>query len=140
MWRSIPHQQANPFIQNDRHRGRRSILAWTGSIALVRSALFVRVPTGYTWPMDKQQALDRLTGPGDRPNSEVAHAIMVALEHCATLNEVAERMDITPEELELIYPGAISEAGQIGSFRHSTQPLASGNAPEPLYVHDHNHP
>jgi hypothetical protein len=90
--------------------------------------------------MDKQQALDRLTGPDDRPNSEIAHAIMAAFEHGVTLNEVAERMDITPEELELIYPGAISEAGQIGNFRHPTQPLASGNAPEPLYVHDHNHP
>lgn len=111
-----------------------------GSIVLVRHALFVGVPTGYTWRMDKWQTLDRLTRPGDRPNSETAHAIMVALEHGATLDEVSERVGITPEELELSYPGAISEAGQVGNFRHPTQPLASGNAPEPLYVRGHDHP
>lgn len=88
--------------------------------------------------MDKQQTLDRLARADDRPNAETAHAIMTALEHGATLDEVAEHMGVTPEELRLTYPGAISEAGQMGNFRYPTQPLASGKVPERLYVHDHD--
>jgi transposase-like protein len=86
--------------------------------------------------MSKQQALDRLAGADARPSAETAHMIMTALEHGATIGEIAERINVSPEILERSYPGAISEAGRRGNFRAPTDSLVVSDAPKPLYVTD----
>ena len=68
--------------------------------------------------MTKQDALARLRGGRSRPGHEVALEIMAALEHGATVPEVAAALDTTPERIEIAFPGAISEAGRLGHIRH----------------------
>jgi hypothetical protein len=68
--------------------------------------------------MTKQQALDKLIGVGDRPHSEINQIVMVAHEHGATPDEIADRLGITSDALLMTYPDAISEAGRLGHFRH----------------------
>ncbi len=92
-------------------------------------------PDGYYGIVTKRQALDQLVElDGSHPNEATALQIMTAVQHGATLNEVADRLGISTETLESDYPGAIDEAGRIGHFRHPDGDPAVSEAVKPLYV------
>lgn len=63
--------------------------------------------------MTKQEALDRLSPASAPPTQAMEVDVMIALEHGATVDEVAQRMRLTVRELELTYPDALDEAGRL---------------------------
>lgn len=94
-------------------------------------------PDGYYGSVTKQQALDQLVGlDGAHPTEATALKVRVAVEHSATLYEVAEVLGISTETLERSYPGAVAEAGRISHFRGSNDDPTASEAPKPLYVAD----
>jgi hypothetical protein len=84
--------------------------------------------------MSTEQALGCLVRFDREPGNEAALPIMTALEHGASVSEVAVRVGLSPEALEHTFPGAIDEAGWLSQFRHPSQPPHISAASPPIFV------
>lgn len=86
--------------------------------------------------MTKNDALERLSEPG-LDQQEIALRVMSAVEHGATVAEIAAHFERPVDEISRVYAPAIAEAGRLGQFKHPLQPTpVARDVPDQLYVED----
>jgi len=82
--------------------------------------------------VSKTSALDRLGEPDLDPDA-IGLRIMAALEHGASLDEIASKLNRPVEEVERVYAPAINEPGRLGQLKHPAGPVPiAGRARSPL--------